>query len=205
MQELLESFAIRAVGVEGGGNVQCQQLLAVFKPGHSKKGIVEIQKAALGRGDEHAFLNAGHQRAVFLLRALAVGDVLQDMNSTELQSTRIGKCGVGGQEVAGQPRIGLVAFPADSFTVRATLVAGVLNGKKFRDASADKRVRLASQKLAQSLITAQDTPRAIVDQYRVAYGIKGVFPLTLNRGNLLKQAHVLKRQSEQICDVHKVR
>ena len=84
IQELLEPFAVGAVRVKRCGNIQCQQLLTALKSGHSKKRIVEIEEAALRRGNKHAFLNAGYQGAVFFLRALAIGDVLQDVNSPEL-------------------------------------------------------------------------------------------------------------------------
>src|ERR1700687_4315706 len=201
LQEFLEPFAIGAVGIERGGNVDLQQLVAVLVAGHSKKRIVEIQEASLGRGDKYAFLNAGDERTVFFLRAFSVGDVLQNVNGSELQATRIRKRGVGGQEITGQPWIGIVAFPANSLAVRATLVGSVLDGEEFHDASADKSAPLTPQELAEPLIAAQNSSRAIVDQDRVANGIEGVFPLTLYRGDLFKQAHVLKRQAEQDSDV----
>src|ERR1700687_2607388 len=204
LQKLFEPFAIGAFGIERGWNVDPQQLLAVLIPGHSKKRVVEIQEAPLRRGDKHAFLNAGDQRTVFFLCAFAIGDVLQDVDSSELQSTWIRKRGIGGQEIAGQPRIGLVTFPANSLAVRATLVGSVLHGEELHDASADKCAPLSPQELAEPLIATQNAPRAIVDQDRVANGIEGVFPLTLHGSDLFKQAHVLKGQAEQVRDVDEV-
>src|SRR6266550_2526825 len=204
LQEPFEPFAIGAFGIERGRNVDPHQLLAVLIAGHSKKRIVEIQEAPLGRGDKHAFLNTGDERTVFFLRAFAIGDVLQDVDGSKLQSTWIGKRGIGGQEIAGQPRIGLVAFPADSLAVRATLVGSILHREEFHDASACKSAPLAPQELAEPLIAAQNASRAIVDQDRVANGIEGVFPLTLHGSDLFKQAHVLKGQAEQVRDVDKV-
>src|SRR5712664_371651 len=204
LQEFLEPFAIGTVGIKRGGNVHLQQLLAVLVAGHSKKRIVEIQETPLRRGDKYAFLNAGDERTVFFLRALAIGDVFKNVDGSELQATWVRKRGVGGQEISGQPWIGLVAFPAHPLAIRATLVGSVLDGKKFHDASADKRAPLTPQELAKPLIAAQNAPRAIVDQDRVANGIEGVFPLTLHGGDLFKQAHVLKRQAEQVRDVDKI-
>ena len=55
------------------------------------------------------------------------------------------------------------------------------------------------------MIAAQNAPGAIVNQDRVTDGIKGIFPLALYGGDLFKQADVLKRQSEQVCDVDEIR
>src|SRR6266481_565451 len=204
LQKFLEPFAIGAIGIERGGNVDLQQLFTVLVAGHSKKRIVEIQEASLGRGDKYAFLDAGDERTVFFLRAFSLGDVLQNVDGSELQATWIRKRGVGGQEITGQPWIGIVAFPANTLAVRATLVGSVLDGEEFRDASSDEGAPLTAQELAEPLIAAQNAPRAIVDQDRVANGIEGVFPLTLHRGDLFKQGHVLKRQAEQVRDVDKI-
>ena len=84
LQKLREPCAIGGIGVERSGNVDSQQLLAVFIAGHSKKCVVEIQETPLGRGDEHAFLNAGDQRTVFFLGAFSIGDVLQNVDGSEL-------------------------------------------------------------------------------------------------------------------------
>ena len=84
LQKLREPFAIGCIGVERSGNVDPQQLLAVLIAGHSKKRVVEIQETPLGRGDEHAFLNAGDQGTVFFLGAFSIGDVLQDVDGSEL-------------------------------------------------------------------------------------------------------------------------
>src|SRR5947207_6096445 len=204
LQEPFEPFAIGAFGIERGRNVDPHELLAVLIAGHSKKSVVEIQEAPLGRGDKHAFLNAGDERTVFFLRAFSIGDVLQDVDGSELHSTGIRKRGIGGQEIAGQPRIGLVTFPADSLAVRATLVGSILHGEEFHDASAGKCAPLAPQELAEPLIAAQNASREIVDQDRVANGIESVFPLTLHGSDLFKQANVLERQAEQVRDVDKV-
>src|SRR5437016_395132 len=196
LQKLLEPFAIGGIGIERGRNVDSQQFLAVLVAGHSKKGIVEIQEAPLGSGDKHAFLNAGDERTVFFLRALSIGDVLQNVDGSELQPTWIRKRGVGGQEIAGQPWIRLVAFPADSLAVRTTLVGSVLHGEEFRNAPADKRPSLTPQALPAPLIAPQNAPRAVVDQNGIANGIERIFPLMLHGGDLFKQAHVLKCQAE---------
>ena len=193
LQEPFEPFAIGAFGIERGRNVDPHQLLAVLIAGHSKKRVVEIQEAPLGRGNEHTFLNAGDERTVFFLGAFSIGDVLQNVDGSELRSAWIRKRGIGGQEIAGQPRIGLVTFPANSLAVRTTLVGSVLHGEEFHDASADESAPLAPQKLAEPLIAAQNAPRTIVDQNRVANGIEGVFPLTLHGSDLFEQAHVLER------------
>ena len=204
LQESLEPFAVRAIGIECGGNIYRQQLIAVFIAGHSKKRIVKVQESSLGRGNKHAFLNAGHQRAVLFLRALSIRDVFQDVHGSELQSTWIRKRRIGGQEIAGQPRITFIAFSTDSLAVGANLVTGVLDGEEFMDTATDKSAHLAPQELAQPLIAAQNTPSAVVDQDRVANGVEGVFPLTLHGGDLFKQAHVLQGQAEQVRHVDKI-
>src|SRR5713101_2715696 len=147
LQEFLEPFAVRATGIESGGNIYRQQLIAIFIAGHAKKRIVKIQESSLGRGDKYALLNAGHQRAILFLRALSVSNIFQDVHGSELQSTWIRKRRLGSQEVARQPRISFVAFSADSLAIRANLVARVLDREEFRDASAYKSTSLAPQEL----------------------------------------------------------
>src|SRR6266852_2938299 len=204
LQEPFEPFAIGAFSIERGRNVDPHQVLAVLIAGHSKKRVVEIQEAPLGRGNEHPFLNAGDQRTVFFLRAFAIGDVLQNVDGSELRSAWIRKRGIGGQEIAGQPWIGLVPFPGNSLAVGTTLIGSVLDREKFHDASPGKRAAFTSEELAEPLIASQNAPRAIVDQYGVANGIESVFPLTLYCGDLLKQAHVLQRKAEQVRDIDEI-
>ena len=69
-------------------------------------------------------------------------------------------------------------------------------GEEFRDAATDKRSPATAQELAEPLIAAQNAPCAIVDQDGIANGIERVFPLMLRGGDLFKQGHVLKRQTE---------
>src|SRR5205807_9570837 len=101
--------------------------------------------------------------------------------------------------------IGSIVSHGDTYTVWEILIAGVLNLKKLCDAAADNRAPLTSQELAQSMVAAQNAPDAVVDQYRVADGIKSIFPLTLYGSDLFKQVNVLKRQSEQVRDVDEIR
>src|SRR6266478_4139597 len=91
LQEFLEPFAVRSIGIKRSRNIYRQQLLAILITGHAKKRIVKIQESSLGRGDKHALLNAGHQRAILFLRALSIRDVFQNVYSSELQSTGIRK------------------------------------------------------------------------------------------------------------------
>ncbi len=126
------------------------------------------------------------------------------MDGTELEPAGIGKCGIGCQEIARQPGVGLVTFSADSLAVGAALVGRVLNGEEVLDISANQSAAFAAEKLAKPLIGAQNAARVIVNQDGVTDGIEGVFPLALDGGDLFKQSDVLQRQPEQVCDVDKI-
>ena len=55
----------------------------VAYPVMRKKRVVEVEEAALRRGDKNAFLNVGNQRAIFFLRAFAVGNIFQNVDGAQ--------------------------------------------------------------------------------------------------------------------------
>src|SRR5712692_11930358 len=115
-----------------------------------------MKKAGLRRGNEDAFLHVGNEGAVLLFGALTIRDVLQDMHVAEMAAVRFGKRGVGGQEVASQPRVRLVSFPGKTLTIGTDLAAGAFDGKDLRDRAADERAALPANQLTEAVVAAQD-------------------------------------------------
>ena len=112
LQEFFQPVAIGAVGVEGFRNIDGKKFFARVVAGHPEEGVVEIQEAAQGSGDEHAFLHVRNQGAVFFFGTLAVGDVFQDMDNAERIPSRVGERGIGSEEIAAQPGSGSSPSPA---------------------------------------------------------------------------------------------
>jgi hypothetical protein len=58
--------------------------------------------------------------------------------------------------------------------------------------------------MTQPLVAPQNPELAIMHQYGIADRIKRVRPLLLDRGYLLKQPHVLQRQSQQVGNIRQI-
>src|SRR6267378_6381243 len=126
------------------------------------------------------------------------------MNRSKLASAGIGKRGVRRQEVALQPGIGVVTFAGKPLTVRANLVGRILAGQKFCYAPPNQRTAFTPQQMAEPLIASQDASLPIVNQDRITDRVERVLPLLLNGIDLLEQADVLERHSQQVGNIQQV-
>ena len=163
VEQLLQPLAVRLVAIERARNVDRHQFFARLIAGHAEKRLVEIEKTSLRRGNKHALLYARNEGPVFLLRALPVGDVLQNVYRSKLVSGGIGEHRVRRQEVALQPGIGIVTFAGKSLAVRANLVRGILTGQKFCHAPPNQPTAFTPQQMAEPLIASQDASLPIVN------------------------------------------
>ena len=137
LKQAPQTVPLRTIYKKLRGDVQGQQLFAGVISGHPQHGVVEIQKPAVRRGDEDAFLNAGDQYAVFILGAFAFGNVFQDVHHSQLFTAGIGKCGIRRQKISRQPGIDVVPFPGDAFAVRTIHVGYALAGETIGNLAAD--------------------------------------------------------------------
>ena len=63
-----------------GANVGLQQLFPAVVAEHANQRVIDLDKAAVGRGEEQPFLNVVEQFAVALLHFQAIADVLQHVD-----------------------------------------------------------------------------------------------------------------------------
>src|ERR1700724_3163944 len=113
------------------------------------------------------------------------------MDRAQLPPLWIGKSGIRCQEVSRKPRIGLVALPSYALAVRTAFVAHVFFRQQIGNRPAYKSAAFAAQKMAQSLICAQNPELAIMHENRISDGVEGICPLLLHRRHLLEQPHIL--------------
>ena len=94
MQQSFQPLAVRSVYVKRTGDVDVEQFFAGIVTGHSKQRVVEIQEAPLRSGNEYPFLYVRDQSAIFFFCALAVGNVLKNMDGAQWISRGVGEGGI---------------------------------------------------------------------------------------------------------------
>ncbi len=85
-------------GIEVRAYVGAQEFVAGTVAEHAHHGVVDVEKAAVGRGEEQAFLNAVEEFAIAALGFAAIGHILQNVDGARVVVGNAGGSGGGDQK-----------------------------------------------------------------------------------------------------------
>ena len=156
-----------------------QQIFPAVVAEHANQRVVDLDEAAVGRGEEQSFLNVVEQFPVALLHLKAIADVLQHVDGLHALAAGAVYPRRGDQVSAFQHGVDVFVIAlGDGAAERAgPQLRSNAHGQQGRHVDPDQRLRLHSDEIRQRAVDAQNIAGFIVGDDEIADGIENLDPV----------------------------
>ena len=183
-------------------DVNLQQVFPAAVAEHANQRVVDLDEAAVGRGEEQPFLNVVEQLPVTLFHLEAITDVLQHMDGLHALAAGAVHPRRGDQVSAFQHGVDIfvIALGRGAAERAGPKRRGSAHGQQGRHVDPDQRLRLHPNELRQRAVHAQNVAGFVVGHDEIADGIENLDPVPVGLVHAGEEPGIFQRHRGVSCN-----